>query len=274
MLVGVLLFSLNDVLGKWLVATYTVGQVMLLRSLAALLALAPFLWRSGWRAIRNAPHKPVQALRVALGTAEVFCFYWAVGHMPLADAMTYWMASPIFVVLLSALLLGERVGGRRLAAVALGFLGVAVALQPAFADGFALPQMVALAGATLYAAFLVCTRRLSGTPDTVLVALQMAAAGAAGLVLAPLSWVPPDLPDLLLLMTLGLVATVGHVCVTRSLKLASASVVVPWQYSFILWATLFGWLVWGDIPGPGIALGALLLAAAGLWLVRMDVRGR
>lgn len=274
MLAAVLLFSLNDVLGKWLVASYAVGQVLLLRSLASLAVLAPVAWRS-LRAARFRVDRPrLQALRVALGAAEAACFYWSVGHMPLADAMTYWMAAPIMVTALAALLLGERVGARRWALVLLGFLGVAVALGAEFA-GPLLPACVALCGALLYALFLLCSRQLRETPDVLLATFQMLGGLMVGLVLLGAGgWRTPDGTDLILLLMLGLVATLGHLGVTRALKLAPASVVVPYQYSFLLWAALFGWLVWGDLPGRALLAGAALIVAAGLLLYREQRRGR
>nr|WP_264185556.1 DMT family transporter [Roseicella aerolata] len=273
MLAAVLLFSLNDVLGKWLVATYAVGQVMVLRSLASLVVLSPLAWRS-LRAARFRVERPgLQAARVLLGAAEAACFYWSVGHMPLADAMTYWMAAPIMVTALAALFLGERVGLRQWGLVLLGFLGVAVALGADFA-GPLLPALVALCGALLYSLFLLSSRQLRRTPDVVLACFQMLGGLAVGLVLLGIGgWRAPDVVDLALLLMLGLVATLGHMGVTRALKLAPASVVVPYQYSFLLWAALFGWLVWGDVPGPALLAGAVLIVGAGLLLFRDQQRG-
>lgn len=272
MLASVLLFSLNDVLGKWLVATYAVGQVMVLRSLGSLAVLGPIAWRQLRAARWRVPQPGLQALRVLLGALECACFYWAVGRMPLADAMTYWMAAPIFVVALSALLLRERVDARRWLCVLAGFAGVALALGGDLGTA-GLPALVALAGSLLYALFLVATRRLRETPDVVLAAMQMLGGLAIGLALLPAQgWVAPTWRDLGLLLMLGLVATLGHIGVTRALKLAPASVVVPYQYSFILWAALFGWLFFGEVPGPHIYAGAAVVVAAGLWLYRMEQR--
>jgi drug/metabolite transporter (DMT)-like permease len=271
MLASVLLYSLNDVLGKWLVTAYAVGQVMVLRSLGALAVIGPLAWRrlraSGWLL----PRPRLQALRVLLGALECVCFYWAVGHLPLADAMTFWMAAPIFVTALSALLLGERVGARRWLLVAAGFLGVALALGADLGASAGLPALVAFAGSLLYALFLVASRQLRDTPDVVMAALQMLGGLAVGLALvlaAPAAWVTPSAPDLALMALLGLVATLGHIGVTRALKLAPASVVVPYQYSFLIWAALFGWLVFGDVPGLEVLLGAAVIVAAGLLLHR------
>ena len=273
MLASVLLYSLNDVLGKWLVTAYAVGQVMVLRSLGALAVIGPLAWRS-LRAPgrRRLPRPRLQALRILLGALECACFYWAVGHLPLADAMTFWMAAPIFVTALSAPLLGERVGARRWLLVVVGFLGVALALGAEdFGASAGLPALVACAGSLLYALFLVASRQLRDTPDVVMAALQMLGGLAVGLALvlgASGAWVTPSAQDLALMAVLGLVATLGHIGVTRALKLAPASVVVPYQYSFLIWAALFGWLVFGDVPGPEMLLGAAVIVAAGVLLHR------
>ena len=132
MLIGILLFALNDVLGKWLVATYSVGQVLLIRSAAALLILWPFLWKGGIRPLLSLQRPGMQAMRVILSSAEVYCFYFAVITLPLADVMTYWLAAPIYVAALSPFLLGEQVGWRRYAACAVGFIGALFVIQPSF----------------------------------------------------------------------------------------------------------------------------------------------
>lgn len=271
MLLGILMFSLNDVMGKWLVATYTVGQVLLLRSAAALLVIAPFVVKQGiGRTLR--PERPgLQALRVALGSCEVALFYWAVSYLPLADTMTLWLAAPVWAVVLAALLLGERVDAGRWLAAAAGFVGVAIALNPS-GQSLSMPALIALVGSFSFAAMMITGRQLRGTPDVTLVAWQTLGALLMGVVLLPFGWVTPSLADTALLGLLGIVAMIAHLCVTRSLKLAEASVVVPYQYTLIIWALVFGWLVFGDWPTPAMLLGAALIIAAGLALLVLERR--
>ncbi len=269
---GIFLFSVNDVMGKWLVATYTVGQVLLLRSLAALAVLAFLLRREGLAPFRRAPRPGLQALRVVFSTAEVACFYWAVAYMPLADVMTYYLAGPLYVAALAAVLLGERIDRVQALCVAAGFVGVLIALNPTGA-ALGLPALVALAGSLCFSLLMVTTRLLRGTPDTVLVTTQTAGALLFGLALAPFGWVAPSALDFGLLSLLGIVAMGAHMCVNRSLKLAPASTVVPFQYTLIVWAVVLGWLVFGDWPGPGVLAGAALIVAAGLVLLWHERRG-
>lgn len=265
MLLAMLLFTLNDVMGKWLVATYSVGQVLLIRSAAALVVLAPFLWKGGIRPLLSVERPGMQALRTILSSLEVYCFYFAVISLPLADVMTYWLAAPIYVAALSPFLLGERVGWRRWTAIMIGFVGVVVALEPSAATLTA-PALISILGSLCFAFMMLSGRALRGTPDMTLVFWQLAGAGILGLVTAPFGWVTPSGFDFMLLALLGLVAMVAHMCVNRALKLADAATVSPFQYTLLFWAVLFGWLVFGDLPRPAMLVGAAIIVAAGLFI--------
>jgi drug/metabolite transporter (DMT)-like permease len=272
MLAGIFLFSVNDVLGKWLVATYTVWQVLLIRSIAALLVLAPFIWRAGWEPFRTAPKPGLQLVRVIFSTLEVAGFYWAVIWLSLADVMTFYLAAPIYVTAVSALFLGEQVGWRRWSAVIVGFIGVIIALRPTTASWSA-PALIALAGSIVFSFLMIVTRHLRGTADIVLVTGQTAMALVAGIVFSPFAWVAPTAIDAGLLALLGVVSMIAHVCVNRSLKLAPASVVVPYQYTLIIWAIVFGFFVFGDVPEIAMIVGAIIIIAAGIYIfVREQVR--
>ena len=271
MLAGILLFSLNDVMGKWLVSTYSVAQLLVIRSAAALLILTPLLWKAGVRSLVNVERPGMQALRVILSSAEVYCFYFAVITLPLADVMTYWLAAPIYVAAMSPFLLGEHVGWRRWTAIVIGFAGVLVALQPSAATLTA-PALVSIAGSFCFAFMMLSGRALRGTPDTTLVFWQMVGAGLLGLVIAPFQWVPPTAFDLSLLALLGVVAMVAHVCVNRSLKLADAATVAPFQYTLLFWGIVFGWLVFDDLPRPAMLVGAAIIIGAGLFIFFREQR--
>jgi len=264
MTAGIFLFAVNDTLGKWLVATYSVGQVLLIRSIAALAILLPFIWRDR-ATFAAAPRRGWQALRAVLATVEVACFYWAVSYLPLADVMAYYLAGPIFVTAIAAVALREPVGWRRWSAVLAGFVGVIICLRPGTA-ALSWPALIALAGSFTFSLSMISTRFLRGTGDTVLVTTQTVAALVFGLVLAPFHWVPPSGADLGLLALLGIVAMAAHAAVNRSLKLAPASTVVPYQYTTIVWAVLFGYLVFGDVPDAALLLGATIIIAAGLFI--------
>jgi hypothetical protein len=163
MLVSVAMFSFGDALGKYIVATYSVGQLMFLRSCAALALLAPSMWQRRGE-FRQLERPWLQLLRVVLSTLEIAAFFLATVYLPLADVVTYYLATPIFVTALSAIFLRERVGWRRWSAILIGFLGVVIALRPS-AQSISWPAMIALAGSLSFSCSLLATRLLRATAD-------------------------------------------------------------------------------------------------------------
>ena len=274
MALGIFIFALNDALGKWLIATYSVGQLLLIRSAAALVLLVPLIWREPLAAFTTAPRPFIQVSRAVLATVEVACFYWALAYMPLADVMTFYLAGPIYVTAMSPFLLGEHVGWRRWAAVLAGFIGVMIALNPS-GQSLSPAAFVAIAGSFSFSLLMICTRLVPGTSDVVLVTSQTVAALIFGVVVAPFAWTPPRLEDSLLLILLGVTAMVAHMCINRSLKIAPATVVVPYQYTTIVWAILLGFFIFGDIPTLPMLVGAATIIAAGLYIfIRERARSR
>ncbi len=268
MLLGMLMFSLNDVMGKWLVATYSVSQLMVIRSIAALLVLSPFILKRGLRSMLQVERPWLQALRSLLFAVDASAFYFAVAYMPLADTMTYWLAAPIYVAAASPFLLGEKVGWRRWTAILIGFAGVVIALEPS-KDTFSLPALIALVGSAAFAFALMLGRTLRSTPDTTLVFWQVIGAlvfSLVGVAANPAGWAPVDGEAVLQLGMLGIVAMLAHILVNRALKLADAATVVPLQYTLLLWAVVFGWFFFGDMPRPTVIIGAALIVASGLFI--------
>jgi drug/metabolite transporter (DMT)-like permease len=270
MFAGVGMFSFGDALGKALVARYPVNELLLLRAAVPLAILLALIWRQ--RAHLPGLERPgLQLLRIVLSTAEVAAFFVAVVYLPLADVITYYLAGPIFVTALSAIILREHVGWRRWSAVAVGFAGVLIAMQPS-AQTISWPALIALAGSFSFALLMIVTRSLRATPDIVLAATQFSGTFCVGLVLAPFAWVTPSLPALGLFVLAGCISIMALLCTNRSLKLAPASVVVPYQYSMIVWAVLFGYLVFGDVPSAATIVGAAIIIAAGLYIFIREQR--
>jgi drug/metabolite transporter (DMT)-like permease len=264
MLLSIFMFSFGDALGKFIVATYSVGQLLWLRACAALIVLLPMIWRH--RAAFLQLERPwLQLLRVVLSTIEVAAFFLATVYLPLADVVTYYLACPIFVTALSAVVLREHVGWRRWSAVLIGFGGVLIALHPS-AQTVSWPAMIALAGSLSFAVLMLITRSLRATPDIVLASSQFMGTFALGALMSPFGWVAPGVGSLGLFAAAGCISVCALLCVNRSLKLAPASVVVPYQYSMIVWAVMFGYLVFGDVPQPATIAGAAIIIGAGLYI--------
>lgn len=271
MLAGMLMFSLNDVMGKWLMGSYSVAQLMAVRSLSALVVLTPFVLRDAgrmWRVERPA----LQALRAGLLAVEGIGFYAAVAYLPLADVVTYWLAAPIYVAALAPLVLGEKVPAAVWAAIGLGFVGVVLALEPS-RDSLTPEAGIALLGGTAFSGAMLLGRKLRGTPDTVMVGWQIVGALiASGAILAfgAEVWQPTPPRDLAALCLLGVVAMGAHMLVNRSFKHAEAAVVMPYQYSLLIWAIVFGAVFFADMPRPAMLLGAALIVVSGLFIARVS----
>jgi drug/metabolite transporter (DMT)-like permease len=264
MLAGIGLFSLGDAIGKYLVIDHSVGQLLFLRAIAALLVLSPSIWR--YRAEFFRLERPrLQLVRMVLSTVDVAAFFAATVYLPLADVITFYLAVPIFVTAGSAIFLREQVGWRRWSAVAVGFCGVLIALQPS-PESFTWPALIALCGSASFAALMLLTRTLRSAPDVVLASTQFMGSLAFGAVMAPFGWVTPSLGDTAMFLFGGVTSVCALLCVNRSLKLAPASVVVPYQYTMIIWAVLFGYVAFGDLPSMATLIGAAIIVAAGLYI--------
>lgn len=274
MLVAMFAFSLNDVMGKWLVATYAVAQLLLIRSFAALVMLAPAIHRTGLKTILNPENRKLHFARALCSTLEVGLFYLAVVYLPLADTVAFYLASPILVTLFAVLFLGEKVGWRRWLAVSAGFSGVVIAVNPT-GEGMGWPALIAIAGTVLFAAMTILTRRLAGANEVTLVTWQTVSALGFGIILAPFGWTQPGWFDFGALCLLGVISALAHMGVNRSLRYAPAAVVVPYQYTLIVWAMVLGYLFFGDWPKAHVIIGSAIIVAAGMYIfIREQVRAR
>lgn len=267
---GILFFAVSDALGKWLVADYSVAQIMTLRGLGAIAVLAPALGATRSRFSGPRPWR-LHLARVACSSVDTYCFYFATKAMPLADVMTLYLAAPLIVVALSGVMLGERVGLYRWAAVVVGFAGVLIALHPSEAT-LSSSALVALSGAAMFALSLTITRQLRATPWLELVTYQVLGSGLVGATLAPIGWIAPTMADLGLMALVGIVSMGCFMCITKALSIAPASVLAPLQYMSVVWAALMGWIVWGDVPSQALVLGGAVIVASGLFVLRVEGR--
>jgi S-adenosylmethionine uptake transporter len=267
-LVAIFFFALNDALGKWLVVDYGVGQLLALRAIGAALVLAPMVWRFGV-SLADTSHFGLQILRILCMALDSFCFYYATRTMPLADVMTFYLAAPLIITALSVPLLGEKVESFRWIAVAVGFAGVVIALQPSRAM-LSSASPIAILGAAMFALGQTVTRKLRGVHWLHLVVWQFVGAGLVGAATLPWIWVTPSLIDLGLLFLLGIAAMLCFVCLTRALAMTPPAVLAPFQYTTLLWATILGWIIWRDALTPPILTGSAIIIGSGLFVIYRD----
>ncbi|MBA1139731.1 DMT family transporter [Mesorhizobium neociceri] len=265
MLAGDFMFALNDAMGKWLVASFSVGQVVFIRSIGAFIVLGPMIANQGAGRLFRMERPVLQSLRVLATTVDTALFYAAVVYLPLADVMSFYMAGPIYVAALSHFLLGEKVGWRRWAAILVGFCGVLIILKPSSA-AFSQSSLFALVGSIAFAFAIILSRRLRGTSDTTLVTWQTIGTLLVGAVMTIGAWRTPSALDFGAMLLLGIVSCAAHLMITRALKLAPASTLAPLHYSLLLWAVIFGLAFFGDVPGPRILIGSAIVVLAGLFI--------
>jgi len=268
--VAVLLFSLYDAVSKWLTADYSPWQIMLFRGLFGLVPIVAYVLAARGPIELRSGQPVLQLVRAALGLGTNVLFIMAYRDMPLADAVAIGHAAPIFIVLLSVPLLAEPVGLRRASAALVGFLGVLLIVQPGtglLSSG----APYALGGTLCYALLLISTRRL-GLSDSAFCTAACSnvvyVLGCAAIV--PRVWVTPDLPDLGLLAATGLLGGTAMLLFAHAYRHGEAALLAPFDYTALLWAGLFGFVVWGDLPGPLVMAGMAVVAGSGMFLLRRE----
>jgi drug/metabolite transporter (DMT)-like permease len=273
--IGMFAVSIMDALAKWLAAGYPISELVFFRSLFALPLVFFILWQQrGGVAALTPRWRLGHALRASLSLGALFAFFTGLRYLPLAEAISIAFAAPLFVTALSVPILGERVGPRRWAAVVVGFIGVLVMTRPG-AEAFRPEALYILAAALCYALSMLVTRRLARSDTTPAIMLSgiCLALVVSGLML-PFGWRTPGAVDFLLLALLGLVGGIGMYFMTQAYRYAPAAVIAPFDYTALLWGTLFGWLVWQELPGTNVWLGAAIVVASGLYIVHCETRVR
>ena len=275
-----LVFAVMSVLVRWLGDRYPVGQVVFFRSAFAILPVVIiYAWRGELIAALRIG-RPIGHLgRGLTAVGAMFCNFTALALLPVVDATAISFVAPLFAVLLSALILKERVRIYRWSAVLLGFCGVLVMLLPQFdigraaGSGSAVGAMMGLVGAVFAAGSSIQTRALTTSESTSSIVLYFSLiCTLAGLATWPLGWLMPNWPEFAALIVIGICGGVAHILLTESYRLAPASLIAPFDYTSMLWALLLGFLVFGEVPSVLVFVGAGIIAAAGLFVIWRERR--
>ena len=272
-LIGMFGMSVMDACAKLLGESYAVSQIILARNAVGVLAIPIFVILVG-RGFGDFRIQSVNLLllRIVFSLGAGFFFFTGLRYLPLADAFAIAFTAPLLITILSVPLLGEQVGLRRFAAVRIGFIGVLVVVQPG-TSSFRVEALLPLGAALSYALTMIISRRLTQEMTTSAI-MFWSSLGAAlsALALMPSQWLTPDFDDAMLFLFMGLIGTLGMTLITQAYRFAPASVIAPFDYSTLLWATLLGWLIWKDVPSPNVWFGASLLMASGLYILHRETR--
>lgn len=272
MIVGAALLSGNDAASKYLAQSYPVGQVICLRHAATLLVIVPYIMLfTGWGAVRMV-RWPGQVFRGLLFLGSSGLMVTSLSVLPLTTVIAIVFASPIFVALLSAPLLGERVGLQRWIAVLIGFAGVLVIVRPG-AAGFAWVLLLPVATALVNGLRDIVTRGLSRTETSISILFYSTLiVMLGGLATAPFGWNAVDAWSAWWFVVAGVCNAGAHFLLIEALRLGEAAVVAPFRYTTLLWATVFGFVVWGEVPSAWLLLGGALIVLGGWYSVRNESR--
>jgi drug/metabolite transporter (DMT)-like permease len=283
---GVAVFSLQDLIIKLLSGTYPVHEAITIRSLTAAPVLLLLVAMDGPVSRLASPKAPMLLVRGAIMLVAYTSYYLGLAALPLATTVALYFTAPLFITVLSVLVLHETAGPRRWAAVLVGFLGVLVIVRPE-TQVFDWATLLPVVGGLAYATAQIIARRLG--PSTGASAMAFYGNGVflvGGLALAAVfgggsyadeghrslafllrGWVAPSLTDLLLMMACGVVAAAGLVLLTQAYRIAQANVVAPFEYTMLVWNVLWGFLVWREFPDTRVWIGILIIVAAGLYVL-------
>lgn len=263
---AIFMFSLSDAASKALVAHYSVVQIIFLRSALSISLITGWLFATG-RLKRLASRRPsLHLLRVIIGVSEVSLFYLSLRTVPLADATAVYYAAPLMTSALGVFLLGEKVGPRRWIAIALGFCGMILIAHPG--TQMLRPGVIlVLCAVVLYALTMILNRLLSRTESTTSLVFYMILGEflVMGILLRG-HWITPGPRDLVWMLSLGATTTGAHFALVYGYSRAPVAVVSPFDYTALFWATIFGYVFWGDIPTFGVWVGAFLILGAGVYV--------
>lgn len=269
MMAAIFLFAVMDAMIKWQGATYPVLQIVFFRSAFGLLVTLPAVLRDGRRLLATR-HPVLHGLRSALGFLALILFFAAFTMMPFADVYAISFAAPLAITALSVPMLGEQVGWRRWTAVVVGLGGVIVMVRPG-TGVFDPAALLALGGTLAYALAMILVRRLSRTDSNVAIVFYFGIFSAllSGLTL-PFVWRTPAWHDLPWLILIGIVGGSAQLILTQAYRLAPPSLLTPFEYVAMIWAVLFGWLFWSELPDAVFYAGAALVVGSGLYLLHRE----
>jgi len=265
MLATTTLFATMDALTKHVATLYSAPQILWIRYMIfAAYGLAVTLRRRGrWVLQSNAPL--LQITRGLLLAGEILMFIVAFRHLPLADIQAISGAGPLITTALSVPILKETVGLRRWGAIGVGLVGLLIIIRPGFAE-FEPLLLLPLVGIVIYALYQVLTRVAARYDDPDTTVLYTGLVGLAAMTLiGPFFWETPDARGWGLMVAIGLLGLGGHACLIKALALAPASVLQPLNYTMMVWAVLFGYLFYDDLPDIPTVIGAAIIVASGLY---------
>lgn len=269
-LCSLLCFGIMDACGKWLSRDYHVLQIVWARYFFAVVVLVPWILRLGVVTAFRSARPRLQLLRACLIATTSLMFFFAIRFIQLAEAQAISFVVPLIVTALAALILREKVGPRRWAAVVVGFIGVMIIIRPG-AGVLHWAAIIALVQAMIGAVYHLMTRFLAGHDPARVTFVYTGMVGAVLFsVFVPTVWTAPSGAHWAMMATMGVLGTIGHWCLIQGYRFADASSLAPFLYSSLPWVTILGWLVFGDLPDGWTLVGAMIVVASGIYIFNRE----
>ncbi len=283
---GLFLFSIQDVIIKYFSDDYSVLQIVYTRGIFALILLLVLFYFMSEHIPLLSKRPLMMICRGLFGFSSYTCYYLAVAAMPLAEVVTITFTMPLFVTAMSAVILREKVGVRRWVAVVVGFIGVSIILSPS-GEFNSLAVLFAFLASITYATQTIFTRYLGSHDHPLTIAFNAififtcvsailsllmhsgilsVTSEHPSLAFFGRDWVMPGSADILLMLIIGLIAAVGFYCLSQAYCVSEASAIAPFEFTYILWAVLFGFLFWNEMPGPTTFIGIAILVSSSLYI--------
>jgi drug/metabolite transporter (DMT)-like permease len=268
---AVLCFSLVDATAKWLTGGYDPWQIMFVSRIIPMVLSLILAYRETGNPFNFYTRFPkLQVLRASIAIPMVWCFFTGLKSLPLAEAITIAFAAPLFITMLSRPILGERIGPRRWGAVAVGFVGVLVALRPGL-GGLGTGPILIIISAFSYALSMVLLRRFTGQEPThnIFFYGNIGSFVVAGFNSIPV-WIAPDPADFGLLLLVGVWGVLGSYAVIRAYRLGEASMLAPLEYTALIWSIIFDLWLFSLTPVPAVLLGAAIVIASNVYIAHRE----
>jgi drug/metabolite transporter (DMT)-like permease len=248
-------------------------EIFFFRSLIGFFLVLAVLWRDPFEPLRT-KRPGMHFVRGAVGALGNACFFWTLTHMLLADAMALQFSRPLFMIPLAMIFLGEMVGWNRIGVALIGFLGIVVYARP-FTAGFEPGVFVGALGALVGGLVVICIKRLQTTEPTRVIMFYYAFWNTViAAVPAAIWWVQPTAYEFMILAMVGFLGISGQALITHGLSQGDATVLVPLDYSRIVYSAVIGYLLFHEVPGPWSFAGMAIIIAASLYLVLTEKKRR
>lgn len=271
MILAMLLFQVMDGFAKWLVGSdMSAIQIIAVRSWMIVAMILAILGIRGELAELTTRQPMRHLLRGVFGFFAPFCYFTSLKWLPLADATVIFFSTTFILTAASALFLHERVGIHRWSAVAIGFAGVVIAMNPQ-GGGDHGAYLLVLAAAFLYALIFVFGKRLTQRDSVIsLVFSLQIGMGLVATAALPWVWVPMNVDLIVQLLAMSVIALIAHFVFTTAFARAEVSALAPFEYTALVWATIIGYLVWGEVPAVEVWAGAVVIIACGLYVIHRE----